>query len=158
MTDFNQDRFFQAVASRRMPRMRVAGIVIDDGEVLVQQPADDPTACYALIGGEYEIGDTFETRLRKEFDEETNARIVATRYLFCVENRFRYRDNTIQQVEHFFLVELDRRDVQTREAHLAHHWLPLGELAGKDLRPHVVRDALADGSYLTVRHLVQKAE
>ncbi|MBB3590722.1 8-oxo-dGTP pyrophosphatase MutT (NUDIX family) [Rhizobium sp. BK529] len=32
-----------------------------------------PTSCHAFVGGEYEIGDTFESRLRKEFEEETNA-------------------------------------------------------------------------------------
>ncbi|MGV1873618.1 NUDIX domain-containing protein [Agrobacterium rosae] len=83
-----QDQFFQAVASRQIPRVRIAGIVINDGKVLVQKPADDPSSCYAFIGGEYGVGDTFETRLIKEFEEETNARVVAARYLFCVENHF----------------------------------------------------------------------
>ena len=36
----SQGRFFQAVASRQIPRVGIAGIVIADGEVLVQQPAD----------------------------------------------------------------------------------------------------------------------
>lgn len=153
-----QDRFFQAVAARQIPRIRIAGIVVADGRLLVQQPADDPSACYALIGGEYEIGDTFESRLRREFEEETNARVTEARYLFCVENRFRYRGQLIQQAEHYFLVSLDRHDVTSREAHLKQHWLPLAGLGGMDLRPFVVRDAIADGRYLTERHFTQMAE
>jgi ADP-ribose pyrophosphatase YjhB (NUDIX family) len=153
---FRQDQFFQAVASRRIPRVRVAGIVVDCGSVLVQQPTNDPSACYAFIGGEYEQGDTFETRLRKEVEEETNARLVECEYLFCVENHFRHRGNPIQQTEHFFLVKLDRRDVESRESHLRQHWLPITELASADLRPHIVRDALIDGTYLTSRYLLQK--
>jgi ADP-ribose pyrophosphatase YjhB (NUDIX family) len=151
----SQDRFFQAVASRQIPRSRVAGIVVEDGKLLVQQPADDPSSCYAFIGGEYEIGDTFETRLRREFEEETNARVTEARYLFCVENHFRYRGRIIQQAEHYFLVSLDRHDVVSRETHLKQYWLPLSSLAGLDLRPFVVRDAVARGSYLTDRHLIQ---
>ena len=155
IVETSQDRFFQAVANRQIPRIRVAAIVVEDGKVLVQRPADDPSSCYAFIGGEYEIGDTFESRLRREFEEETNARVRQARYLFCVENHFRYRGQLIQQAEHYFLVTLDRHDVVSSEKHLKQYWLPLAGLASVDLRPYVVRDALARGSYLTDRHLIQ---
>lgn len=154
---FRQDQFFEAVASRRIPRVRVAGIVVDRDRVLVQQPSDDPSASYAFIGGEYELGDTFETRLRKEFEEETNARLIECEYLFCVENHFKHKGNSVQQVEHFFLVKLDRHDVESRERHLGQHWLRIPELAAADLRPRIVRDALVDGTYLARRYLVQPA-
>ena len=152
---FKQDQFFQAVAARQIPRIRIAGIVVADEAVLVQRPADDPQSCFAFIGGEYEIGDTFETRLRKEFEEETNATVVKARYLFCVENHFRYKGNLIQQAEHYYLVKLNRRDIESREAHLTQHWIPLSQFGQSDVRPRVVRDAVADGSYMTKRHLVQ---
>ncbi|TIN10610.1 MAG: NUDIX domain-containing protein [Mesorhizobium sp.] len=152
----NQDQFFRAIASRQIPRIRIAGIVMSgDGAVLVQQPADDPSSCLAFIGGEYELGDTFETRLKKEFEEETNARVLNARYLFCVENHFHYKGTVIQQAEHYFLVTLDRQDIVSREPHLRQLWLPLSELGRADLRPFVVRDAVISGSYLTERHLVQ---
>ncbi|AMB45426.1 ADP-ribose pyrophosphatase [Methylobacterium sp. AMS5] len=153
--DFKQDQFFEAVASRKIPRIRVAGIVIVDEAVLVQQPADDPHSCYAFIGGEYEVADTFETRLRAEFEEETNANVVDAQYLFCVENHFRHKDNLIQQVEHYYLVKLDRRDIQSKEAHLRQLWIPLPQFGQIDLRPTAVRNAVADGSYMTKRHIVQ---
>jgi ADP-ribose pyrophosphatase YjhB (NUDIX family) len=154
----SQDQFFDAVVARQIPRVRVAAIVVADGSVLVQQPADDPTGCFAFIGGEYEVGDTFESRLRREVEEETTARIVSAEYLFCVENHFRYKDRVIQQAEHYFRVELDRRDVESREAHLRQVWIPLAELTTVDLRPRVVRDATADGSWLQRRHMVQAAD
>ncbi len=37
-----QDDFFKAVASRNIVRVRVAGIVISEGQLLVQKPTDDP--------------------------------------------------------------------------------------------------------------------
>lgn len=153
--EFKQDQFFQAVASRKIPRIRIAGIVIADDAVLVQQPTDDPRSCYAFIGGEYEVGDTFETRLRAEFEEETNASVVEAQYLFCVENHFRYKGNLIQQAEHYYSVKLDRRDIESREAHLKQLWIPLSQFGKVDVRPIAVRDAVADGSYTTKRHIVQ---
>ncbi|MBY5377366.1 NUDIX domain-containing protein [Rhizobium leguminosarum] len=153
--EFKQDQFFQAVASRKIPRIRIAGIVISDGAVLVQQPADDPQSCHAFIGGEYEVGDTFETRLRAEFEEETNANVVEAQYLLCLENHFRYKGNLIQQAEHYYLVKLDRRDIESREAHLKQFWIPLSQFGQANVRPIAVRDAVADGSYMTKRHIVQ---
>ena len=150
-----QDRFFQAVAARQIPRIRVAGIVVQDDAVLVQRPRDEAEACYAFIGGEYEVGDSFATRLAQEFEEETTARLVSSTYAFCVENRFLYNGQMIQQVEHYFFVDLDRRTVESREPHLSQHWLPRADLGAYDLRPHVVRDLLAEGRHRDVRHLVQ---
>ncbi|MEO0821781.1 MAG: NUDIX domain-containing protein [Pseudomonadota bacterium] len=152
-----QDAFFEAVASRQIPRIRIAGLVVQDGAVLVQRPADEPGSFFAFVGGEYEVGDTFESRLRTEFEEETNARVVEARYLFCVENHFVYKAKRFQQAEHFFLVTLDRREVESREAHLEQHWLPLRTIGDVDLRPTVVRDALATGAYLTETYLFQAA-
>ena len=152
-TPTRESEFFQAVASRNIPRIRVAAIIIRDGHVLAQRPAGDPSACYALIGGEYEMGDTFESRIRAEIEEETNAKVLTTDYRFVVENRFRYNGNLIQAVEHYLEVTIDRADVSSRESHLTQHWLPVATLMNIDLRPNVVRDAIAHGTYKTVRHM-----
>jgi len=146
--------FFSAVAARNIVRPRVAGIVVADDKVLVQRPNDDPTTCYAFIGGEYEVGDTLESRLRAEFEEETTASVLTARYLFVVESRFRYAGRLVHGLDHYFLAEIDTVDVQPRETHLEFHWLPLPNLHKFDLRPHVVRDAILSGRYLEARHLV----
>ena len=148
-----QTEFFRAVAGRNIVRVRVAAIVVSNGDVLVQRPADEPTSCYGFIGGEYEVGDTFETRIRREFEEETTARVSGWRYLFVVENRFAVGGDTFQGLEHYLEVTLDRRNVESREAHLSQHWLPLARLRDYDLRPHVVRDVLASGDLHNVSHL-----
>ncbi|MFL6253650.1 MAG: NUDIX domain-containing protein [Pyrinomonadaceae bacterium] len=148
-----QTELFQAVAGRNIVRVRVAAIVVANSQVLVQRPADEPTSCYGFIGGEYEVGDTFEMRIRREFEEETTARVVAWRYLFVVENRFKVNGDTFQGLEHYLEVTLDRRNVESREAHLSQHWLPLARLQDYDLRPHVVRDVLASGNLHNVSHL-----
>lgn len=146
--------FFSAVAARNIVRPRVAGIVVANDKLLVQRPKDDPSACYAFVGGEYEVGDTLESRLRAEFEEETTASVLTARYLFVVENRFRYAGRLVHGLEHYFLAEIDTVDVQSRETHLEFHWLPLQRLHEFDVRPHVVRDSILSGSYLQARHLV----
>ncbi len=146
-----QDEFFRAVASRKLVRPSVRAIVIVDQEVLVQRPTDDPEACYAFIGGEYELGDSFESRLRREFEEETTARVTGCTYRFVVENRFTHAGREIHGLDHFCEVTLDRREIESREPALAQHWLPLSRLADHDLRPTVVRDALIDGTWREAR-------
>jgi len=149
-----EQEFFETIASRNVVRSSVRAVVVSKGRVLVQKPTDDPSACYAFIGGEYEVGDTFVSRLRQEFEEETNARIEDCQYLFVVENRLRVGAKLIQGLDHYFAVTLDREDIESRERHLAQHWLPVSTLKDYDLRPWIVRDVIAEGRWHRVRHLV----
>jgi ADP-ribose pyrophosphatase YjhB (NUDIX family) len=149
-----QDAFLATVAARKLVRPAVRAIVVKDGKTLVQRPVDDPAACFAFIGGEYEHGDTFDERVHREFEEETNARVIGWRYLFVVENRFNWNGELIHGLEHYLEVEIDRLDVESRVSHLVQHWLPVANLREYDLRPHAVRDAIADRSFREMRHLL----
>jgi ADP-ribose pyrophosphatase YjhB (NUDIX family) len=146
--------FLKDIASRNVVRVGVRAIVLREDRILVQKPTDDPDACFAFIGGEYELGDTFFSRLNVEFEEETNAKIVDCQYLFVVENRLRVEDKLVQGLEHYFAVTLDREDIQSRERHLSQHWLSISSLKDYDLRPWIVRDVIADDKLHSVRHLV----
>jgi ADP-ribose pyrophosphatase YjhB (NUDIX family) len=149
-----EQQFLNALASRNAIRISVRAIVVSGGRTLVQRPTDDPEACYAFIGGEYQVGDTMAGRLRREFEEETNARVVNCEYRFVVETRFRWRGRLIHSLEHFFAVTLDREDIESGERHLSQHWLPLSSLRDCDLRPWIVRDVIAEGRLDRIRHLV----
>jgi ADP-ribose pyrophosphatase YjhB (NUDIX family) len=148
-----QDQFFSAVAARRLVRPSVRAIVRGEQGFLVQRPTDNPHSNYAFIGGEYEVGDTFEGRLRKEFEEETSARVARAEYRFVVENRFLWRGQMVQSLEHYFEVELDRDEVISNEPHLEQIWLPEEVFSEADVRPTVVRDALAQEDWRDIRHL-----
>jgi ADP-ribose pyrophosphatase YjhB (NUDIX family) len=154
----SQDQFLNAVAARRLVRPSVRAIVIRDGLTLVQKPSDEPSAPYAFIGGEYEYGDTFESRIQREFEEETNARVLSWSYLFVVENRFLWQGALIHGLEHYVEVALDRMDVESRVNYLAQHWLPLDRLNEFDLRPGPVRDVLASGQFRSIRHLLVREQ
>lgn len=149
-----EQELFHAVIANNVLRVGIRAIVLQSGQALVQKPTDDPGACYAFIGGGYEVGDTFVSRLCREFEEETNARVVDCRYLFVVENRLRVKGRLVQGVEHYFEVILDRMDVESRESQLRQFWLPVVSLKEYDLRPWVVRDVIAEGRLHDVRHLV----
>jgi ADP-ribose pyrophosphatase YjhB (NUDIX family) len=153
-----EQEFFKLAASRNLVRVSVRAIVVKAGRVLVQKPTDDPAACYAFIGGGYEVGDTLFSRIAQEFEEETNARVVDCQYLFVVENRMRLNGTLLQGLEHYVAVTLDREDITSRETHLAQHWLPLSSLKDYDVRPWIVRDVVAEGRLQHVRHLVVPLE
>jgi ADP-ribose pyrophosphatase YjhB (NUDIX family) len=146
--------FLTSVARKGDLRVSVRSICIHDGAVLVQRHADDPASYHAFIGGGLETGELMEERIRQEYREETGREVVRARYLFVVENRVRMPAGILHSLEHYFLVELDSHEVRSREPHLVQSWLPLGQLPAHDVRPHVVRDAIADGSWETRKHLI----
>lgn len=150
-----EDDFIAAVARQRLVRPSVRAVVLQADRILLQRPSDaPPRRRYAFIGGEYEFGDTFETRLSQEIAEETNARLVDCEYLFVVENRFVHAGHRIHSLEHYLLAMIDRNDVASRETHLVQEWLTLAELKTADVRPRAVRDVLAQGRQDAIRRLV----
>jgi ADP-ribose pyrophosphatase YjhB (NUDIX family) len=150
----NKDDFLASVARKGDIRVSVRSICMHDGALLVQRHADDPSSFHAFIGGGLETGELMEERIRAEYREETGRQVVRARYLFVVENRVRTAAGVLHSLEHYFAVDLDSPDVRSRESHLVQSWLPLADLAAYDVRPHVVRDAIIDGSWQTRKHLV----
>jgi len=149
-----REDFLTRVAEKGDIRISVRSICLHDDAVLVQRHADDPSSYYAFIGGGLETGESMEDRIRLEYGEETDRRVVRAQYLFVVENRVRTAAGILHSLEHYFSVELDSHEVRSRERHLVQCWLPLSELSAHDVRPHVVRDAIVDGSWKTRKHLV----
>ncbi len=134
-------------------RVSVRSIAIRDGRLFLQRPTDEPESCLAFIGGALEHGELMEDRLMSEYSEEFGIVPVSVTYLFVVENRFEAGGGLIHGLEHYFEVELPGGEVVSREPDLTPVWVPLGDVASCDIRPHVVRDAIVDGTYRTVRRL-----
>lgn len=44
--------------------------------------------------------------------------------------------------------------IASQESHLIQRWLPVKHLQDYDIRPHVVGDAICDGSWLTAKRLI----
>lgn len=150
----SQQRFLDHLSSVQVIRTSVRAIIVHDGRVLVQQPSDEPEACFAFIGGRIEFGELLEERLHKELSEELGAKLTSARYLFFVENRFWHEDSLVHLHEHFFEVKLESEEIRSVEPSLIQKWLPLARLAEFDVRPHVVRDAVVRRKHSNVRHLI----
>jgi 8-oxo-dGTP diphosphatase len=149
-----QNRFLKKVTAAKAVRVTVRSLCISGDQILVQRPSDDPSANYAFIGGKLEYGETLSDRVRTEYKEELGLRIDAPRYLFAVENRFWHDGAIYHGLEHYFLVAPPAvTTLKSRERHLEFHWLPVQQLKQFDVRPHVVRDAVSDGSWRDIRLL-----
>ncbi len=149
-----ENEAFNKIIATKLIRLSVRSLCFHDDKILVQRPTDDPDACYGTIGGRLELGESLEDRIRREYEEETNARVTKSEYLFVIENRFRYNNGIIHLVEHFFLVELDKYEIDSHERHICQHWLPVEKIKDYDFRPHILRDAIADGSWRHIKHLI----
>ena len=149
-----QDQFLKKIIAAGALRVTARSLCISDDRILVQRPSDDPSANYAFVGGKLEYGETLSDRIRTEYEEELGLRIAAPRYLFAVENRFWHNGAIYHGLEHYFLVAPPAvSTLKSREQHIEFHWLPVRQVGQFDLRPHVVRDVVSDGSWRDIRLL-----
>ncbi len=149
-----QSKFLRKVTASKTVRVTVRSLCMAGGRILLQRPSDDPLANFAFIGGKLEYGEALADRLRIEYREELGINIVEPQYLFAVENRFRHEGAIYHGLEHYFLVvPPTMAPLKSREPHLEFHWIPLRRLAELDIRPHAVRDVVAEGRWRQVRLL-----
>jgi 8-oxo-dGTP pyrophosphatase MutT (NUDIX family) len=109
-----------------------------------------------FIGGGVDLNETLESCIEREISEETNAEVTRMEYLFVVENFINFKGDIIHGLGHYFEVELDRPDVRSDVDGIEFPWFSVDELAQVDLRPHVIRDRIVDGTYRSVRHLLSR--
>ncbi|MDX1415751.1 MAG: hypothetical protein R3293_16255 [Candidatus Promineifilaceae bacterium] len=68
-------------------------------------------------------------------------------FLFLVENFFPYAGSIRHSLEHYFQITLDKEQIIPISDGVQFFWMPIAELPALDLRPAIVRDSIADGSY-----------
>ncbi|MBK1813211.1 NUDIX hydrolase [Clostridium sp. YIM B02505] len=83
---------------------RVAGLLIQNGKVLLQKPVDDTG--YAIPGGHVALGETNEETLIREFKEEINADIKVDKLRWVGELFFPWGDKPCHQICLFYEVSL----------------------------------------------------
>lgn len=149
------DEFLKKVAAEGKIRPCVRALIFHPQrkDIFVEQNILEPGSCFSFPGGEVELGDSLAGRLATELQEETNASLLHCRYLFVVENLFYVQGTLVHSLEHYFQAEIDRDQVESREAHLSHAWLPIDDLVRYDLRPHIVRDHVVQGTFRNLRHI-----
>lgn len=84
---------------------RVAGLILHEGHVLVQQiPGED---YWAMPGGRAEIGETSEQTIVREMQEELGCRVRVERLLWSVENFFGDADYRYHELGFYYLLTLE---------------------------------------------------
>ena len=83
---------------------RVAGILAQNGKVLLQKPIDDPG--FAFPGGHVAFGETNEQKLIREFQEEIGADVLVGGLKWVAEIFFPGHDNTCTQILLYFVITI----------------------------------------------------
>jgi ADP-ribose pyrophosphatase YjhB (NUDIX family) len=118
---------------------RVAGILVNDGKVLLQKPNNANE--YAFPGGHVAFGETHAETLTREWREEIGVDIVVGELKWVEENIFSWGDKTAQQICFDYLVQLkdganiplpgpfiSREYDEENENAIYFYWVPLNEV------------------------------
>lgn len=132
---------------------RVAGILIRDGKILLQRPANDTG--YAFPGGHVSFGETNKEILQREFKEELSVDINVDGLQWVAEIFFPWGNKRCHQICLFYRIslcdetqialsgtfnavdELDRVKVD-----LEFSWIPLSEIKNIELYPINAKEKL----------------
>ncbi|HYP39710.1 MAG TPA: NUDIX hydrolase [Chloroflexia bacterium] len=83
---------------------RVAGVVVDEGRVLLQKADIDDF--WIVPGGRVELREPAAESLKREMMEEIGVEVTVERLLWVVENFFEYQSMSCHEVAFYFLVSL----------------------------------------------------
>lgn len=67
------------------PRVRVAGVLIEDGKILLIEHKKNDKKYWLIPGGGVDWGESTKEAIIREFKEETNLDIEVNRFLFLSE-------------------------------------------------------------------------
>jgi len=84
--------------------LRVAGILVRDGKLLVQRDRDGNE--YALPGGHVGIGEVMSEALIREFREETGADVCCRKLLWSEECFWTWKSRKAHNIAFYYLIEL----------------------------------------------------
>ena len=131
---------------------RVAGIVINNGKVLLQKTTDDDA--YAFPGGHVELGETNEETLIREFAEEIGANVAVKELKWVAEVFFPWGKSPCHQICLYYMVDITdertpkdgvfmaKEHIEGRNFDLEFHWVPLEETGTLELYPTDAKELL----------------
>jgi len=138
--------------------MRVAGIAIHEGHVLLQHTAQGDF--WFLPGGRVEMLEPAAESLRREMKEEIDADVTVVRLLWVIENFFEENKLGHHELGMYFLIDpgshfpyydktqpfYGREDGlgDTPSIRLTFRWFPIAQIADTYLFPTFLRTALQD--------------
>jgi ADP-ribose pyrophosphatase YjhB (NUDIX family) len=138
---------------------RVAGIVVDEGHVLLQNADIDDF--WIVPGGRVELREPAAESLKREMMEEIGVEVEVERLLWVVENFFEYGGKSCHELAFYFLASLPHGSplydksrtfvgyeeyfneyTSENKLLLTFQWFPVDDLHSISLYPSFLRDAL----------------
>lgn len=120
----------------------VRALIIRDRKILVCQTVGKDY--FFLPGGHVEFGESMQEALRRELVEELDARVVASSYIGSVENIFDQNDVKKHEISFVFHVDIDLREVISKENHISFYWLTFEEFIDANVMPPAMKDAIIE--------------
>jgi ADP-ribose pyrophosphatase YjhB (NUDIX family) len=126
------------------PQIRVAGILVSDGAILLESLADREV--WGLPGGGLEPAETLEEGCRREFREELGLEVRCEELAVVMENHFHAEGQAHFELGFYFRVTpaTPRPSIHSREPQLQFRWFPLQELAHISFVPPSLAERLPD--------------
>ena len=124
---------------------RVAGICVQNGNVLLQKPTND--TAYAFPGGHVEFGETNAETLAREFREEIGAEIRVGELKWTAELFFPWGSKPYHQICLYYMVEIldpeipkegmfmAAEHIEGRDFDLEYHWVPIEDVGDLEVYP-----------------------
>lgn len=145
---------------------RVAGILINNGKVLLQRPTNDTG--FAFPGGHSAFGETNAETLIREFKEEIGADILVDELKWVAEIFFPWGNKPCHQICNYYVVRLNdetqipntgmfigAEQLEGRNFDIEFHWISLEEIKGLEVYPTNAAELLGKWNE-GVQHFVYK--
>jgi 8-oxo-dGTP diphosphatase len=115
-------------------RVRVAGILVDDGRILMESLAD--RELWGVPGGGLEDGESLIAGCEREYLEELGLIVTPSRLALVTDHFYVDSDDLDRHVICFyFIVSAEARAMRSNESHLHFRWLELDDLASHEIIP-----------------------
>lgn len=118
----------------------VRALIIRDRKILVCRTVG--REYFFLPGGHVEFGETMHDALKRELYEEMEAKVVASQFIGSVENIFEQDGARKHEVSFVFHVDIDLREVISKEGHISFYWLSYGDFIEANILPPAMKDAI----------------
>jgi 8-oxo-dGTP diphosphatase len=102
-----------------------------------------------LPGGHVEPGERVEVALVREITEELGTTAKIAGFLGVIEHGYIEDGTTHHELNLVFEVTITDPEPASREDHLEFRWLPMDQLAGTDIRPGALKNALVTAGHDT---------